>query len=264
MGDMQTGIMALSQLDGFPGRSHAGFLTAYQGVQPHLGVFAIASLERCHILVDDGGVFTMDHDGQRAGSTKDAVEGLIAVDEHIACRRAHEELDAWHAMPVESRQQGDIVVGGAEEEGVVHVTALGSTAVLVVEGLEGGGLRHGVGHVEKGGHTTCRCRTALTLHVGLLGQPGLAEVHMVVDDAWQNVCARSIYHLVGRYFGRMVGQNVGYRFVFNDNGAFEDAVLVDNRPTFNQCSHLPFRMFWMVESAGSPTGSGSVRPCCSF
>ena len=60
---------------------------------------------------------------------------------------------------------------------------------LIVEGLDGGGLRHGVGHVEEGGDATCSGSTALALDVGLVGQAGLTEMHMAVNDARQDVAA---------------------------------------------------------------------------
>ena len=148
----------------------------------------------------------MGHDGQRGGETEDAVEGLVAVDEHVTCRRAHEQLDAWHGVGVELGKEIGVVVGGAEEEGVVDVTLRSSQPLFVGERLEGGRLRLGVGHVEEGGHAASGCRTALCLDVGLVRQSGLAEVDVRVDDAGQDIAARGVD---GANDGTAVGHGTG-------------------------------------------------------
>ena len=80
---MQTGVVLLCQLHGQAGTLIAGFLATYLGVMPDVGIVAKALLGRGHIAVDDGRVLTMGHNRQ-TGSSKDAVKGFAAVDEHIA------------------------------------------------------------------------------------------------------------------------------------------------------------------------------------
>ena len=59
-----------------------------------------------------------------------------------------------------------------------------------------GGLRLGVGHVEDGGDSTAGGGTALAFHRCLVGEPGLAEVYVGVDDAGQDVGSLGIYNSI--------------------------------------------------------------------
>ena len=124
----------------------------------HLGVIAIPLSGLGHVTVDDVRIFTMSHDGQRSGR-EDALQGLPAVDEHISRRRAHEQLDARDAVNIELGENVGIVVSGAEEEAIVHMTLRGSQGKLLIKRLKGGGLGHGIRHVEIGGDTSCRRST---------------------------------------------------------------------------------------------------------
>ena len=134
-----------------------------------------------NVAVDDGRVLAVSDDGQRC-LFEDLHQCLLPVDEHVARAAAHEELDAGQAVRVELGKQVGIVVGGSEEERVVDVALLPGQAELLVERLQGGHLRDGVGHVEERRHAPIGCRAALALDVGLGGESRFAEVHMCVDD----------------------------------------------------------------------------------
>ena len=90
-------------------------------------------------------------------------------------------------MRIETVEEGDIVVRGTEEEGIVHMALRGSQAELIVECLKRGGLRHRVGHIEVRGHATGSSRLALGVDVGLFSESWLTKMHMIVNDAWQYV-----------------------------------------------------------------------------
>ena len=89
-----------------------------------------------------------------------------------------------------------VVVGGAEEKTVVDVTLAGRQLELLVERLERGGLRHGVGHVEVAGDAACGRRLRLGVDVGLGRQSRLAEVYVVVDDARQYKASRGVNRFI--------------------------------------------------------------------
>ena len=99
-------------------------------------------------------------------------------------------------MGIESWEQSGIIVCGAKEETVVHVTLLSSACELLFQSLQRGGLRHRVGHVEESRHAPGSSGPALCVDIGLLRQARFAEMHMVVDDTWQHETARSVDDLV--------------------------------------------------------------------
>ena len=183
-------------------------------------------LYACHVVVNDGGVFTVCHEGQSHlfCEGEEAVEGFFLIDEHVACGGAHEEFDAWHLVDVELAQLVEVVVGGAREEGVVDVHALDGHSLLVAECLEGGGLRLGVGHVEDGGDASIGGSTALALHGGFVGEPWLAEVYVGVDDAWQHVSSLGVYNSIEGTSADSGADSFGYDFVY--------AVVVDDEVGF--------------------------------
>ena len=163
-------------------------------------IVAILLLGRRHIAVDDGRVLAMGHNRQ-AGSSKDAVKGFTTVDKHVARRRPHEELDAGNAAMVKASEEVAIVVGGTEEEAIVHMTLLCRQAELLFQSLQGRCLRHAVGHIKIGGDTSGGSGTALAVDVSLVGQTRLTEVDVVVDNARQYEASRSVYRFIDSHIG---------------------------------------------------------------
>ena len=86
-------------------------------------------------------------------------------------------------MGIELGEEFRILIGGTKEEGIVHMALLARQCLFLFPGLDGSGLRHRIGHIEIGGHTTCRCRPTLCIDISLLRQARLTKVHMVIDDA---------------------------------------------------------------------------------
>lgn len=100
---------------------------------------------------------------------------------------------------------------------------------LVGQGFECSGLRHRVGHVEIRGDTAKGCCPALTLDVGLGGESGLTEMHMVVDHSWHNKTPRGIDCLVEtatRCFFAII--NMCYLFAIDNEVSSECLSLVDD------------------------------------
>ena len=136
-----------------------------------------------------------------------------------------------HIQLVEKRH---VIVGGAKEKRIVHMTRLRRPLELIVKGFYRCGLRRRVGHLEIRGHATSSGCTALTLYIGLLRHSWLTEVHMRVDDTRQNVTSRGIYRLVDRCLGMLSRfQYFGYLLTIDDNRTLEARSFVDNTSSFN-------------------------------
>ena len=119
---------------------------------------------------------------------KDAGERLLVVDQKVAGRGAHEDLDAGGARePLQPGQVLDILTRGADEEGEVAIHAPAPALYLVRQSICAHGHRLGVRHLEHGGDATKHGRPAAGLEVFLVLEPRLAEMHLGIDDTWQDV-----------------------------------------------------------------------------
>ena len=85
-------------------------------------------------------------------------------------------------MNIQSKEVGGIVVCGSIEEAVIDVAVPAGYGELFFQSLKSSGLRDGIRHVEKGSRASPRSSPALTLHVGLLSQTGLTEVHVCINN----------------------------------------------------------------------------------
>ena len=247
------------QLNGFHRRCKARLLAAYQLVCPYVGVVAVSILEVLCVAVDDGRVLAVCHQRQRR-LAEYAVEGLVAVDEHISCRAAHEHLYARNARGVEVLEECRVVVCGSEEEAVVHVALRGGDAELAVEFLECRRLWHGVGHVEDGSHSAGGRRTRLAVDVALRRKSRLPHVHMVVDDAWQHVASCGIDDVLDAvsvfvFVLVFVFVDADNSVVINNNIANKGLAFVDDISVFYQCLHCCCPLL----SAGAASSSVSPR-----
>ena len=129
-------------------------------------------------------------------------------------------------------------MGCSEEKRIVDVAFLGSQLEFFFEGFECHGLWQRVGHVEEGGHAACRRRPALAFHVGFRCQSGLAEVHMFVDDTWQEEASCGIDGgIVMTWHCLRVFKNFCNASVFNADATFESPSFVDDGGSVNRCFH---------------------------
>ena len=131
------------------------------------------------------------------------------------------------------------------------MTGIPRTLKLIVQRVQTGSLRHTVGHVEIGGDATSSGGTALTVDVGLVRQARLAEMYVVVDDAWQHVAARGIndFNIVSiGGTGCMIVVvdpirslsprcNLRNRTVGNDDATFLRTSFVDDATALDECYH---------------------------
>ena len=186
---------------------------------------------------------------EQVGAAEDGAQAFHAVYQHVARTRAHEELDAAHARTVQAGKVAIVVVRSAEVARVVHDAAFVQQVELGVEGFEGSGLRQGVRHVHDAGYATCDGGPAFAEDVGLVRQARVAEVHVVVDGARQQVAAGGVDGFVtGGGEGFAVGQHLGdAALVGDDHGALYGLSLVDNEGimdegTFHVCLTVNFRI----------------------
>ncbi len=136
--------------------------------------------------------------GAPADRGKNTRQGFLVVDQEVAGRGAHEHFDAGGArLALESAEVIDIVASGADEEGEVAIHAAGRRRDLGGERRGIGGGRLGVRHLEHGGHPAQHRRAAARGQILLVLEAGLAEMHLAVDHAGQNVEAGGIDGLAG-------------------------------------------------------------------
>ena len=178
VGDMEAGVVLACTFD------ETGFAVADFGMQGGVLAFLAGKLHLVVSLVglDDALLLAVGYD-ELAALGEELVEDIGFVDQHVAGAAAQEELDGGVAQRVDGQQVVDIVVGGSEHKSVVDGTLLGGQRLFGFEVGEGGGLRVGVGHVDDGGDTPGKRGIALGGEVGFVGEPGVAEMDMGVDDA---------------------------------------------------------------------------------
>lgn len=123
MGDMEPGMI-------FPGKFHcqsgtliASLSTTDLGMMDNCGVVTIFRLGGFHIAVDEGGILTVSHQGQGC-CTEDTLQCFLAVYQHIARRRAHEEFDARDTVDVQLGESLRVIIRRPIEKAVVDMTLL--------------------------------------------------------------------------------------------------------------------------------------------
>ena len=100
VGDVEAGVVLGGQLYCELGALVASLGAANLGVMYHLRVIAIQSLGLSHITTYNLTILAMHHDGH-GGCRENLFKCLATINQHIACRAAHKELDARNTMGIE-------------------------------------------------------------------------------------------------------------------------------------------------------------------
>ncbi len=130
---------------------------------------------------------------------EDAPQALVVLDQQRAGRRADEHLDAGATgRALQLRQLVDILAGAADEEGVIAMHAVVAALDLVGEGLLRHGQWIGVRHLEHGGDPAHHGAARSRFQILLVRQPRLAEMHLGVHHAGQDVQPLAVDHLTRR------------------------------------------------------------------
>ncbi len=136
--------------------------------------------------------------GAAADHLEDAAQAFVVLHQQRAGRGADEHLDAGAARrTLQHRQVLHVLAGAADEEGEVAMHAVMGALHLVGEGRLRHGQRRGVRHLEHGGDAAHHGAARAGLEVFLLLQPGLAEMHLRIHHAGQDVQALAVDHLGG-------------------------------------------------------------------
>ena len=100
---MQAGMMLSGQFNSQLGALVASLYAADLGVMTYLRIIAILKLSLSHIAIDNVGILAMHHN-RHLGCRKNLLKRLATINQHIAGRTAHKELDARYAARIEFRE----------------------------------------------------------------------------------------------------------------------------------------------------------------
>ena len=167
------------------------------GIAPDGMAGGIAGDLFIHALAQAEFIFTVEG-GAAVGLRQNAGNAFIILDQQFTGGRAHENLDAGAARQLfEGGELGHIFPGAAHVKGEIAIHAVGGAADLVGQGCGGDGERLGIGHFENAGDAAHDRGAAAGFQVFLVFKAGLAEMHLAVDDAGQDVQALAIQGLGG-------------------------------------------------------------------
>ena len=135
---------------------------------------------------------------------QDRSHPLIVRHQQGAGGGAHEDLDpAAPRQPLQLAEEAGVLVGAADEKGVIAVHAALGPGELVVQraGVGGGGL--GVRHLEHGGDAAEDRAARAAFEIFLPLQARLAEVDLAVDHARKHGEARGVDGLARARLGEV-------------------------------------------------------------
>ena len=158
------------------------------------------------VLTYDVLVFAVSHNDLICAS-EDALQALLAVHKHVACATTHEKLHSTGPVTVYLWQFCIVVIGSPEVARIVYHRFLPQQFYLLLQRIQCGGLRQRVWHVHDGSHPSSSCCHTLRAYVSLVRQTRIAEMHVLVDDTWQQVASRGVNDL---------GIGVGKRFTIRE------------------------------------------------
>jgi hypothetical protein len=173
-----------------PGGDHGRLMVADPGM---VRVF-VSARQPLRIGADGRFVLAVRADRERRFS-KDPLQRVLLVHQQITRTGTDEDLDS--GSPPRPLQFAEVVRRGADIEAVVHHAFLCRQRELLLQ--RGDRDRRGlcVGHLQKRRHAPFGAGEAPGVQVLFMFQPRLAEVHLVVDNARQEMEARRVDHLVG-------------------------------------------------------------------
>ena len=130
------------------------------------------------------------------GLAQDAGNAGIIGDEKRARRRAHEHFYARRArQPFELGNIAGVVMGAADPKGEIAMHAACRARHFVGERRVARGQGVRIGHFENGGDAAHDRRAGAGLQIFLMRRAGLAEMHLRVDHARQNMEASGVDRL---------------------------------------------------------------------
>ncbi len=163
-----------------------------------------------------------------ADRADDLAQALVVLHQEAPRGRADEHLDARAAFrALQHRQLLEIVARAADVEGEVAVHAMRAAPDLVGERLLGDRQRIGVRHLEHPRDAAHDRGARAGLQILFLRQAGLAEMHLRVDHAGQDMQALAVDDFGGARAGKRA--DGGDAPVLDRKVAQALAVLIDDR-----------------------------------
>ena len=187
--------------------------------------FAVFRPESSLIGKDGGGILAVGHNGNRRFGEDSFQRGRI-VHQHVAGGGAHEYLDSARMRARDSPNLLQVIVGRPEVEGVIAEATVPRPAELVLKRPPIGGGRRGIGHLHHAGHAAANRRPRLGSQRALVRKAGLAKVHLVVDQAGQQVAPLQVDDLEP-CLGRHPRLDFANAFPVDEDVDFPDLTLID-------------------------------------
>ena len=167
---------------------------AVRGDRP--GRFAQPVADGLPVRADGRLVLAVGAQGQR-GFREDRLQRLLRVHQQVARAGPDEDFDAGGRRQVGGFQFLQVVRRGPEVEAPVrHALRRGHPVLRLPEGA-GRGRGDGVGHLQHGRHPAGHGGGGPGGEVLLVRQPGVAEMHLIVDHAGEDQLAGAVDRLVG-------------------------------------------------------------------
>ncbi len=176
------------ELDQTFGRHQRGSLVAPEGMRARIALDAqpLAVVEAIFVLRVKGSAPPLYH-------LEYPAQTLVVLHQERAGRGADEHLDAGAAgRAFKFRQILNVLARAANEEGEIAMHAMAAKPDLAGEGFFRDRQRIGVRHLEYRGHPAHDRAARARLQIFLMGQPRLAEMHLRVHHAGQDVQALAI------------------------------------------------------------------------
>ena len=223
--DVQQGVVLLRESRRERRRLQTGFRRPDGRMLTHRHVFAVLRPGRLLGFANHGRVLAMgQHDD--GGIGEQLLECVRIVDQHVSCRRAHERLDPGGLADFQRPDLLDVAVGRTEVETEVGRAAADGRFVFIPERIPRGRLRTDVRHVHEARDATGDRGGRLGRKVAFPGEPGLPEVHLVIDHAGHQDRALRIVYLSGVVGGDAAG-NLFDTFACDQYVAFENLALIE-------------------------------------
>ena len=194
-------------------------------MRAHGHVLAVARPEALLVGEDGRRVLAVRRHGQRRVG-EDALQRGGVVHQHVAGGGAHEYLDPARVVAGDSPDVFQVAVGRPEVERVVAEGTASCAAQLVFKRPPVGGGRRGIGHLHYAGHTAAYRRPRFGGQRALVREAGLAKMHLVVDQAGEQVASVQIDDLPARP-GAHLRLDPADAVTLDENVNFPDFALVD-------------------------------------
>ena len=213
----------------------ASLTATYLRVVYDIRIVAIQLFGLSHIACDSTRVLTMCHDYFRRTS-KYLSESLLLGHEHIARAAAHKKFDPWILVRRYTEYLLHIIISSPYEKCIVDMHfPLGDVHALLPS-VERSSQRRDIGHIKHRGYSTSSSSPTLGVHVGLVCEPRVAKVYMIIDDTRQKVQPRGINYGISRNIDIGIAADYVLNSLILDNESTRESLtLVDDRSISYDC-----------------------------